>query len=175
MSKRTSPPDERPPPNFDQVWREFERVAGGLGYSLDRSADALKLAFWLFVYLRETRQRGNGRAGRKATEAIKDAIILALVELAKQRDGDERAVKQIIRGIASANGWPTTDEEIETRRRRYYDAKRRGSPINRRMVEALQPLLPHLKRRAEQLEELERAGLSPAEIEVVMDRIGPRS
>jgi hypothetical protein len=163
------------PPDFDQVWREFDEIATHLGFSLDNPKDGIKLAFWIFASMRHLIRQPRVPAakkarGRKATEAEKDAIVLAIVEVAK-RQGDSRPVSDIIRELATHNGWRADDAAIKTLRGRYYNVRRVGSRAHRNMVAALQPLLPELERRAKQLDELERAGLSPAEIEVVMDRL----
>jgi hypothetical protein len=180
MNKRPSLQDRgvqaAPPPDFDQVWREFNAAFAAFGLSPDKPADAMKLAFWLFVYLRQTQQEPAAprNSGRQATEGERDAVILAVVEVAKAQ-GDRRSVAKIIGAFSELNGWPTDANAIRTRRRRYFDAKKAGTPIRRRLVEALQPLLPLLKESARKLEEQERAGLTPSEIEIVtanMERKG---
>lgn len=178
MSKRPSPQDrnvqEAATPDFDQVWQEFEAAFAALGLSPKKPVDAMKMAFWLFAYLREMRKRGLGAVpkprGRQPSEVARDAVILAVVEVAKSK-GDRRGAGAIIHDLATANRWPTDKAAIETRRRRYQALKKRHSPERRRLVEALQPLLPMLERRLQQLQELEKAGFTPDEIEVVMDRI----
>jgi hypothetical protein len=168
----SGPERDEVPPDFDDLWREFEGVFGLFGLSPDRPADGYKLAFWLYVYLRHTRLKAPTpkQRGRKATEAERDAIILAVVEIAK-RQGDKRGVGAIIRAFAKANGWRADEVAIKSKRRRYQDAKKRGSPINRRMGEALQSLQPWLECRVQQPERLQKSGLTPHEIEEVMDRI----
>src|SRR5262245_40211972 len=101
MSKRPSFQDRgvqaAVPPDFEQVWREFNAAFAAFGLSPDKPADAMKLAFWLFVYLRHPpREPAARNGGRQATEGERDAIVLAVVEVAKAQ-GDRRSVADIIR------------------------------------------------------------------------------
>jgi hypothetical protein len=98
--------DDEALPTFDQLWQEFREVAAGLGFSLNRPVDAIKLAFAMYVQWRDAYLKlqallrpPSTQSGRKATKQAEDAILLIAMQIARD-DGDTRSEASIIRAVA---------------------------------------------------------------------------
>jgi hypothetical protein len=77
-----------------------------------------------------------------------DLILLGGIEVAKMKaKRANRTVheREIIRDLAHWNNWPTDKGSLETMRHRLQELKKRGSRERKRMVKAVQQILPELK------------------------------
>jgi len=79
-------------------------------------------------------------------EKIKeDAILLAGVTAARE-NSPRRKVTAIIYDLAVENDWLTTPESLETKRRRFYELRKKGTKENRRAAKMAEELLPYFVR-----------------------------
>jgi len=105
---------------------------------------AVALARQKYPGFRVERKRGVKDDPKKIKE---DAILLAGVTAARE-NAASRKVTAIIYDLAVENDWLTTPENLETKRRRFYELRKKGTKENRRAAKMADQLLPNFVRQS---------------------------
>lgn len=141
----------------EECWHKIDLLLDYYKVPRDDPDAGWKLAFMLaadkFTGFRMKKPTGKTR-DPKIT--VRDIILLAGVEMAKQKD-PSATVRPIIRALAKHNDWPTNEAHLETLRVRYHSIKKgieeHGNGRNFRYVaEMLVQMRPRLEERLRFLE-----------------------